>query len=304
MKRKVLSGLLCMVMLFNLTACNDAVKDTKTNEKEPQAEENVQKNKGKVLHSGSYGSTTWTIYENGLLEVKGTGDMYDIYDEDEDEDGIPEWCNHSVSIESARIEVSGATNLNGFFKDCAYLTDVDLSKLDTSNVTNMNDMFYDCGSLTSIDLSNFDTSNVTNMRGMFENCSSLTDIDVSNFDTSNVTSMHGMFDGCSSLTDIDVSNFDTSNVTSMMNMFCECSSLTSIDLSNFDASNCTDLGAMSGMISDCSGLTTIQTPMANSERTCDLPGCPSEYATWIDDYGNTYEILPTNTFESITLTRE
>lgn len=29
-----------------------------------------------IVYSGTYKNTTWTIDSNGLLEVKGTGDMY------------------------------------------------------------------------------------------------------------------------------------------------------------------------------------------------------------------------------------
>lgn len=270
---------------------------------------------GDIVHSGAYGNTTWTIDKNGLLEVKGTGDMYS-------EGEKTGWYTYNQEIKSAKIEVTGATHLDYLFSGYYNLTSLDLSKLDTSNVTNMCGMFWET-ILTSIDVSSFDTSKVTDMSHMFQSCEKLTSVDVSNFDTTKVTSMYAMFRDCHLLTSIDLSKFDTSNVTNMAGMFYDgrcltsvdlstfntsnvtdmctmfwnCYSLTSLDLSSFDTSNVTDMRSMLVMY-ESSNITTIKTPKKSGEEVPDLPE-----GTWKDSSGNTYTTLPANATESITLTK-
>lgn len=208
---------------------------------------------GRIVHSGAYEKTTWTIDVTGLLEIKGTGDMYPA-DVGPVSNTYPEWYNYKSKIKSARIEVTGATHLNYLFYKCSGLTSVDLSNLDTSNVTNMTRMFSDCSNLTNIDLSYFDTSNVTNMMGMFSGCSSLTIFDLNNFDTSNVTSMSEMFANCSNLVYLDVSKLNTSKVTDMSWMFGGCSALENLDVRNFNTSN---VKSMRGMFALCNTSTFL-----------------------------------------------
>ena len=121
---------------------------------------------GDILFSGAFGTTTWSIDKNGLLEVKGTGDMY--YREE-----LPQWYPHRAKIKSAKIEVNRATTLVCMFRDCNNLQNVDLSNLDTSKVTDMREMFSGCSSLTVLDISEFDTSKVTDMKNMLLGCDSL-----------------------------------------------------------------------------------------------------------------------------------
>ena len=188
-----------------------------------------------TTHSGSYKNTVWNIDKNGLLTVKGTGNMY--------EKGYPQWKQYAEDIKTAKIEVTGATNLDYLFSNCNKLTSVDLSKLDTSKAKSMSSMFGNCEKLTKLNVSNFNTSKVTNMLSMFFNCKSLTQLDVSNFNTSKVTGrgMSYMFSGCNSLTKLDLSNFNTSKTTDMMGMFADCSSLTELNLSSFNTSNVTSV---------------------------------------------------------------
>lgn len=279
----------------------------------------VPKAKGKPVHSGSYKKTKWAIYKNGLLEVKGKGDMYS-HDSDQD---LPEWAEFSNEIKSARIKVIGATNLQNFFSDCKKLTTIDLSKLDTSKVTNMENMFEFCDIITSLDLTNLDTSKVKTMAYMFDGCKKLTSLNISNFDTSNVTTMRGMFQDCSKLTNLDLSSFNTSKVKDMSFMFSYCSSLINLDLSSFSTSKTKSLH---GMFSDCSSLNsldlssfdiskiqyscmrfmflrcekvkTIKTPKKTGKKTPPLP----EKTVWEDSIGNIYFTFPENATESITLT--
>lgn len=229
-----------------------------------------------ILHSGVDGDLEWSIDNEGLLIVKGTGDY-----RKEIGRSNTDWVDAGWSkIKTAKIAVSDITNLQYFLNDCFYLTQADVSELDTGKVTNMIDMFswcyrlssldlsgFDtqnviymkemfvgCESLTSLNVSNFDTGKVTDMVDMFCGCLSLTSLDVSGFDTKNVTNMSGMFDGCESLTSLNVSNFDTGKVTNMFDMFCDCESLTSLDVSGFDTGKVTD---MRYMFAYCSSLTQL-----------------------------------------------
>ncbi len=90
---------------------------------------------------------TWRYYNNGLLEVTGSGELvYGGYDEYY-ADVEPIWNGYQPFIKYAKLEVSGITNLTMLFKDCTQLEQVDLSKLDTSNVTSVDYMFSNCSKL-------------------------------------------------------------------------------------------------------------------------------------------------------------
>lgn len=143
-----------------------------------------EKKETKILYSGSYGNTAWTIDEDGLLKVEGTGNMYGYHSEFGRY--LPEWDSYAKQIKKAKIQVVEATTLSSLFSGCSNLKSVDLSGLDTSKVTYMDRMFEGCRSLTSLDLSGLDTSHVTDMSWMFEDCSSLTGLDLSGLDTSKV----------------------------------------------------------------------------------------------------------------------
>ena len=275
--------------------------------------------KGKPIFSGSYKKSKWAIYKNGLLEVKGKGNMY-AYDKGE---GYPDWTFYAFYIKSARIKVTGATYLSHFFDACPNLRSIDLSKLDTSKVKDMNNMFYCCFELKKLDLSNFNTSKVKTMAYMFDGCKKLTSLNISNFDTSNVTTMRGMFQDCSKLTNLNLSSFNTSKVKDMAFMFYECRKLTSLDLNSFDTSKVKNMGYM---FADCNKLTTldlssfdisnlkymlyiftrsekiktIKTPKKTGKKTPELP----TNRVWEDSIGNIYIDFPENATESITLTGE
>ncbi|MBQ5559428.1 MAG: BspA family leucine-rich repeat surface protein [Lachnospiraceae bacterium] len=93
------------------------------------------------------GDFVWRFYNNGLLEVTGSGELInDEYDEFYG-DVEPIWNGYQPFIKQAKLEVSGITTLTMLFKDCTQLEQVDLSKLDTSNVTSVNYMFSNCSKL-------------------------------------------------------------------------------------------------------------------------------------------------------------
>ena len=161
---------------------------------------------------------TFKIYNNGLLEVTGTGNYGSDYPLDD----------YKEYISKAKINVQNITNLSHLFYDCTKLSIVDLSELDTSSVINMSHMFEGCESLKSLDLNKPDTSNVKDMSHMFDGCKNLETLNLSEMDTSNVKDMSHMFDGCKSLKTVDLSSLDTSNVSNMSFMFVDCKKLSNI----------------------------------------------------------------------------
>ena len=217
---------------------------------------------GDILYSGSYQKTAWTIDKNGLLVVKGTGDMYSGKDN-------PGWYEYKKEITSARIEVKGATNLKRLFSNHGNMESVDLSKLNTSKVTDMSYMFFGCEKLKSLDVSKFDTSKVTNTSGMFSRCKKLKSLDVSKFDTSKVTYMGSMFSECYDLASLDVSKLNTSKVTDMSYMFWCCYDLTSLDLSKFNTSNVTN---MKQMFYGCESLQKLDVSSFNTKKVENMLG--------------------------------
>ncbi|MBD5088036.1 MAG: BspA family leucine-rich repeat surface protein [Clostridiales bacterium] len=142
--------------------------------------------------SGTYKKTKWKLSKGGVLEVKGTGNMYA-------KEKMPPWYKYKGFVKSAKIEVKGATNLSRLFLDCYYLKIVNLSKLDTSKLMDMFQIFYGCWSLRNLNVSGFNTSKVQRMGLMFENCRILEKLDLSNFDISNCKDHVNMFSGCKSL---------------------------------------------------------------------------------------------------------
>lgn len=241
----------------------------------------VPKASKKVVSKGSYKNVKWKIYDNGLLEVKGTGDMYDY-------NSRPAWTSYSYS--AARIEVTGATHLNSLFSTMYddSLKAVDLTKLDTSKVTTMEymfdgceglravafgkystskvkkltHMFFECYSLEYIiqgetikipkgeeekywnNLSFIDTSKVTNMLGVFESCNSLEYLNLSGWNTASVKSMVQLFSGCDKLKKININKWNVSNVEDMNGMFCGCESLENLNLNVWDTSKVKDMSRM------------------------------------------------------------
>ena len=237
-----------------------------------------------------------TLYEDGVLEFNGSGDIekyYSIYNEETGEgtEKFAPWYddiyfysirhvvfakNNTIqptstsylfyelpnvtNIDLSNLDTSNVTNMESMFDTCRSLTSLDLSNFNTSNVINMSYMFRDCVSLASLDLSNWNTSNVTNMGNMFGDCESLTSLDLSHLNTSSVRTMVSMFAGCNKLTSLDLSNWNTSNVITMADMFDYCISLTSLNLSNLDTSSVTDMNYMFYDCTNLSGSITIMNP--------------------------------------------
>ncbi len=199
-----------------------------------------------VYKSGKDGGVSWTIYDDGFLDIHITGDLSfepELPDSDKKTEGkywpYYEYCQTSSAFPSVKVKVSGTglTKADMMFAECSKIESIDFSGFDTSKVTSMQWMFYRTGvdaGLKSLDLSGFNTGKVNNMGQMFAGSSSVESINLSSFNTSNVNWMIGMFEGCSSLKRLDLKNFNTKNIWDMSELFKGCKSLTSINLSSFN----------------------------------------------------------------------
>ncbi|MDT2925558.1 BspA family leucine-rich repeat surface protein [Lactococcus lactis] len=227
----------------------------------PDKPKTIQSSTKNKIISGKFGTSKWTLNENGTLTIEA-GEFSNYSMEDRSD-----WFTHySENIKKIVFTgpVKAAENSSYLFAGLTKLTAIDnLRQLDTRNVTNMSHMFSNT-SLTSLDLNNFDTSNVTDMSGMFRK-TPLTSLDLNNFDTSNVTDMSDMFDH-SQITSLDLSSFNTSNVTNMSDMFSD-TALTSLDLNNFDTSSVT---TMSSMFFSTKSLTSLDVSNFNTSNVADM----------------------------------
>ncbi len=173
-----------------------------------------------LLASGTSGTCTWEIDENGKLTIRPENGISGTL---EGTTGRAVWYDYSDAIKEAHVANGVKTDLfaNGLFSYLINLETIDLGGLDTSETADMGGMFHGCISLKSIDLSSFDTSNAGRMINMFANCSSLESLDLRSFDTSDVGYMNGMFSGCSSLKELNLSSFDMSSIANFNSVFDE-----------------------------------------------------------------------------------
>ena len=245
------------------------------------------------IASGTSGTCTWVIDENGVLTISptdGVSGTLRAWNPSASSQSMssPPWRSYATSVLKVVVEPGVSTSvMRNFFSGMSNVTEIDISNLNTSAVTSMHGMFYGCSSLTTLNVSGLDTSNVTDFGWMFTNCQSLRSVDLSSWNTSRVTDMSYMFgtnyirDTCgvrtvnttgwdtSSVTTMErmfersfylqkvigIENWDVSNVTTMMGMFRNCNqSLTSLNLSQWNPSSCT---SMVYMFESCSSLTTI-----------------------------------------------
>ena len=219
---------------------------------------------------------TWTLYEDGTLNISGTGEMrgYNAYSIKSPacdnsniknvviEDGITSIGNNAFyGCSLTNIRIPGSVTSIGKYalEDCMSLTSVTIpgsvssigeyAFSDCRNLTDAtildgvtsieNRAFWGCSSLTSVTIPN----SVTNIgESAFWHCSELTSVTIPD----GVTSIEDyVFNGCYSLTSITIPN----SVTSIGNyVFDGCGSLTSItipdgviSIGNFAFSGCNEL---------------------------------------------------------------
>ena len=208
--------------------------------------------------SGTCGENlTWTLDDNGVLTITGTGDMSDYTDAWD-----PPWDIRTVK----QVKIGfGVTSIgNHAFDLCGYLTSVSIPNSVISigdyafrscsmtsaeipnSVTSIGDgAFYGCDSLTSMNIPN----SVTNIgSSLFMGCFSLSSVTISN----NLTSISSsVFNSCRSLTSVTIPN---SVIDIFGGAFAGCSSLTSVTIPN----SVVYIGT--GAFQDCSSLTSITIP--------------------------------------------
>ena len=190
----------------------------------------------KIILTGSCGdNATFNLYDDGLLEILGTGAMtnYSYYSD------VP-WYN--ASFTRATI-ANGITTVGELaFNGCTGLTSITIP----DGVTSIgNYAFYDCTGLTSVTI----PDSVTSIGGgAFSGCTSLTSITIPD----SVTSIgNRAFYNCTGLTSITIPN----SVTSIgQYAFRGCTSLTSVTIGN----SVTSIGYSA--FYNCSGLTSVTLP--------------------------------------------
>ena len=179
---------------------------------------------------------TWKLYEDGTLNISGTGAMKDY-----DSDDSPA-TQKKDSVKKVVIEDDVTSIGNYAFSGCSSLTDITLP----SSVTSIKSCaFYKCSQLASIEI----PSSVTSIgNSAFRNCTGLTSITI----PESVTSIgDSAFRNCTGLTSITISD----RVTSIGNyVFWGCSNLTSIVIPD----SVTSIGVLA--FNDCSSLTSITIP--------------------------------------------
>ena len=176
-----------------------------------------------IIESGTCGdSATWSVNDEGLLLIEGTGVV-----------NSHPWSPEDVK----RIEVrSGITSIDCLFafSDCEKLTDVSfpdtLEKLDEY-------AFDACTALTGVDLP--EGLKVLG-DGAFRNCTALTSAPQLPATTLASNCYAGMFTGCTALTSAPTLPATTLATRCYSSMFDGCTSLSSITClaTNISASNC------------------------------------------------------------------
>lgn len=211
-----------------------------TTEAEPTEDEvieDVAALEAGVVTSGTCGENlTWTLEDDGVLTIKGTGEMCSY-----SSSFTAPWYSESARIKSVMVE-PGVTSIGGYaFYGCYWLTSVKLP--DDLQYINQS-AFQDCGNLemvvipesvVEIGQSAFDgcsdLSNVKISKGVtviaqrtFRDCSSLINIDIPE---SVSTIGESAFYGCTKLIS---ANIPDSVISIESRAFCGCSSMTSMTI--------------------------------------------------------------------------
>ncbi len=185
--------------------------------------------------SGSFGSLTWTLTNDGTLTISGTGEM------PRGTSNLTPWYDYRTKIKSVIIE-PGVTSITWYAFSGSYLNNVSIP----DTVTFIDEQaFSSCHSLTSVTL----PDSVTKLGiCVFQNCGNLTDVKLS----AGLTELpYATFSGCASLTDITI----PAGVASIgANAFSYCYSLGSISI----PAGVTSIGRSA--FDGCTGLTGISIP--------------------------------------------
>lgn len=138
---------------------------------------------------GDNNSVVWTLDENGLFQIKGSGKMWDWAS-----DSDVGWYARRNDIKTVKIS-SGVTNIgNNAFKGCVNLIEINMPAITIIG----NNAFSNCKKLDNIDI-----KNVTVIEEYaFSDCSRLKAVVLTNAEGIG----EGAFSGCENLTDISMPN--------------------------------------------------------------------------------------------------
>ncbi len=197
-----------------------------------------------IVASGNCGvdgdNLIWTLYSNGYLTIRGTGNMKD-YSSSNSTTRAP-WYKHRNNIKTVLISSRVSNIGNLAFGSCTSLTSISIP----DSVTSIgNSAFYGCSSLTIINIPDSVTS-IGNTA--FYDCTSLTSISIPD----NVTSINNkVFYNCSNLSIVTMPD----TITSIgEKAFYQCHALTSITVPD----GVTSIGIYA--FARCSSLTGINIP--------------------------------------------
>ena len=222
-----------------------------------------------VTGSGTWSGGTWTLDNDGVLTISGSGEVTTI-----------PWNNDTYrsSIQSVVIE-NGVTNIvHDAFYGCSSLSTITMPGSVTSigarafclcsnlsaitipsSVTSLDGgVFRGCSSLSTITI----PSSVTSLGGnVFEGCSSLSTITI----PSSVTSIgENAFAGCGSLSDVSLPG----SIESIgINAFSDCASLQSINVN----SNNNYYKSLDGVLFTKDGTELMQYPVGNTRTSYTVP---------------------------------
>lgn len=128
-----------------------------------------KKASNKIIYQGRYNEITWTIDEQGTLNVVGKGEFKATNVDDTHYYSAP-WEGYESEIVTAIIDLEDTTDLSQMFYLCNNLNTVSFVNADILYIENMQGLFAECENLKEINWGKINTSNVKNANAMFCNC--------------------------------------------------------------------------------------------------------------------------------------
>ena len=125
-----------------------------------------KKASNKIIYQGRYNEITWTIDEQGTLNVVGKGEFKATNVDDTHYYSAP-WEGYESEIVTAIIDLEDTTDLSQMFYLCNNLNTVSFVNADILYIENMQGLFAECENLKEINWGKINTSNVKNANAMF-----------------------------------------------------------------------------------------------------------------------------------------
>ena len=223
-------------------------------------------------YSGTCGTCTWSIDEEGLLTIAPErGSSGTLKSSTVHETRPFPWNEHFDDIKRVKVAqgVKGCPSLAKMFYQHHYIADVDLSGLDLSATTDLSEMFDGCQSLQTVTWGSASTASVTNISSMFAYCNRIQVIDLSRLDLRAVKDMSHLAQGCESLTELRMPAAGTPAVTDASYLFAGCKSLTSANPSWLAQAHLT---AATRMFDGCAALGSVELSSLHLGGVSDLSG--------------------------------